>query len=345
MAVNYIKELKNKKKRERKSTEWYSLRPLLGYTDCMFYVIIGARERGKSYAIMEYCLRQWKRLKKPFTWMRLTEASTKKMLQNNAAQFVDADLYRKYDLELTVKGQRVYDHGELMATILALSTAFNDKGVAHFDKDWDGGYNIVLDEFQLERGQRRTVDFFYNLTVQLENLVRSQKDKVRIFMIANSTSECDEMLSMGFNFIPQEFGIYHLASKRCVMDYIENSEEYAKRRKGSVGDILAGNTSNYTNKIEYDISLIHKGRLHAPSYIIQFSKDSADWFTIWDSCIVAPYNKEKKPKIAMKRYIDTLFDTERRDAVFEMYDARAFKFTSLLVKKRFAYYLSLIKKQ
>ena len=293
---------------------------------------------------MDYCLRQWKKKKNPFYWIRLTEASTKKMLSNNAAQMVDPDLYRKYGLELKVKGNQVFDHGELMATVLALSTAYNDKGVALFDNEFTGNFNIVIDEIALEVGQRRTFDANYNLTVQLENLVRSRKDKIRIFMICNNTAEISDALA-AFDFIPQEFGIYKLRSKRCVIDYMPNSEAYEKRRKGTVGDILAGNTANFTNKIETDISLIDKRRLAKPSYIIKFSKDKADWFTVWDGNVIAKYNKEIKPAIAMRRYIDDIFNPELRDQIFAQQDARAFKFHNLITQKQFQYQLSLIKKQ
>ena len=60
-------------------------------------------EAGKSYAVMDYFVHEWKTKHKQFTWLRLTEASQKKLLNNNAAQFVDADIARRFDLELTVK--------------------------------------------------------------------------------------------------------------------------------------------------------------------------------------------------------------------------------------------------
>ena len=339
------KEIISKQKRKElyQKKEWYNIRSILGNTWAMFYILLGARERGKSYSVMEYCLRQWKRCKKSFTWLRLSEASTKKMLSNNGAQLVDPDLYRKYDLDLKVKGNQVFDHGELMCNVLALSTAHNDKGVALFDNENDIGFNIVLDEFQLEKSQKRTFDVSYNLVVSLENLVRSRKNKVRIFFIGNTTEEASDILSM-FNFIPQDFGLYKLKSKRCVIDYIPNSEAYNQRRKGTVGDILAGDTSNFTNKIETDISLLHKGRLTKPQYIIKFSKDKSDWFVVWSGNVVAKYNKEIKPAIAMRRYIDNIFDSEKRDLIYEMNDARAFRFKDLITQKQFQYQLSLIKK-
>lgn len=217
-------------------------------------------------------------------------------------------------------------------------------GVALFDNEYTGNFNIVLDEFQLEKSQRRTFDVSYNLVVELENLVRSRKEKIHIFMIGNTTEEASDILTM-FNFVPQDFGIYKLKSKKCVIDYMPNSEAYNKRRKGTVGDILAGNTSNFTNQIKADISRINKHRLGSPQYIIKFSKDTHDWFTVWNDNTVAPWNKEKKPGIGMKRYVDEYFNTDTQMQIFDQWDARAFKFDCLLTQKRFAYELSLIKKQ
>lgn len=324
--------------------EWYTIRSIMGNSWAFFYILLGARERGKSYSVMEYCLRNWKHHKTPFTWIRLNEASMKKMLSNNAAQMVDPDLYRRFDLDLKVKGNQVFDHGELMATVLSISTAHNDKGVALFDKDYTGNFNIVLDEFQLEKSQRRTFDVSYNLVVELENLVRSRKEKIHIFMIGNTTEEASDILSM-FNFIPQEFGVYKLKSKRAVIDYMPNSKAYENRRKGTVGDILAGSTSNFTNNIETDVSLINKKRLQRPQYIIKFSKDKSDWFTVWNDSTIAKWNKEIKPGIAMRRYVDETFSADIQKQVFEQWDARAFKFNCLLTQKQFAYQLSLVKKQ
>lgn len=325
--------------------EWVSARSIWGCANwAYFYFLIGAREAGKSYDVMDFCLNRYKKKHAPFYWLRLNEASTKKMLQNSAAKMVDADLVRKYHLNLSVKGDDVYDGDNKLATVLALSTAYNSKGVAEFDKDWDKGYTIVLDEFQLEKGQKRTFDVVYNLVVQLENLVRSVKKDVKIIFIGNSTEEASDVLSI-FNFIPEKFGIFKLKAKKCVIVNMKPTEAYLKRRKGTVGDILAGHTSNYTNQIYTDMSLIYKGRLKCPSFIIKFTKDKHDWYTCWDGNIIAPYHGEKKSSFSMKRYIDDQFLPEQRDRIYELYDTRVFKFRNLITQKRFGYDLSLIKRQ
>ena len=43
---------------ERHDSEWYSLRRILGNTWAMFYVLLGARETGKSYSITKFFVKK-----------------------------------------------------------------------------------------------------------------------------------------------------------------------------------------------------------------------------------------------------------------------------------------------
>jgi hypothetical protein len=56
-----LKELKKLQQIEelqkKRESEWYNLDSVLAYDWALFYVLIGARECGKSYAVMDYCLR------------------------------------------------------------------------------------------------------------------------------------------------------------------------------------------------------------------------------------------------------------------------------------------------
>ena len=146
MPKNHVKALL--KKKAKREAEWYSIRSLLGNQWALFYFMIGGREAGKSYATTEFFVRQWKRYGRPFYWLRLTEASQRKLLTNKAEKLVDPDIRRKYGLDLTVIGDGVYEvlkrdktgkkivEKRLMARVLALSTFYNDKGSGLFDKDF-----------------------------------------------------------------------------------------------------------------------------------------------------------------------------------------------------------------
>lgn len=334
--------------------QWYNLRPLLGCANwALFYVILGGREAGKSYAVTNFFVDQYKNKGIPFTWLRLTENQARKLLQNNAEKLVDPDLRRKYNLDLVTSGNNVYEvtkrtspdkHGKtkivekkLMARVYAISTFYSDKG-SIFDKDFlsdpNMRYNIAIDEFEREKGEKNTFDITYSLVNQLENLVRSTKERTKIFFLGNTLEDASDILC-AFNFIPEEFGIFKLKSKRCVIQNIEPSEAYKKRRKGTIADILMPTASTFTNKIETDKTLINKKPLVSPNYVIKFTKSKDDWFTVWDSNIVAKFNGEKKTIIAMRPYLDEVFSPDIQKNMITLFDTRSFQFRNLITFKQF----------
>lgn len=321
------------------SKEWYTIRSILGYSWAIFYILLGAREAGKSYAVLDFFLHDFFVKGKEFVWLRLTEASTKKLLNNNAMQFIDIGLMIKYHIssdDLTVKGTTVFYKGRKMARIMALSTFYSDKGVANFeDKELENemfAYNICCDEFQRERNEKNTFDITYAFVNQLENIVR-HKTNCRIFLIGNTVEECSDILTM-FNFIPETFGRYKLKSKRCVIDYIPPSKKYLQRRKGSIASILAPDASTFTNEQKFDKSKIYKGRLRKPGFIIQFRNEM---FTVWDNNIIARYNKENRPIIPMVPLLinNSVFKSELRDEIILMNYEKKFMFKDLLTQKLF----------
>ena len=325
------------------------------------------REAGKSYSVTDFFCRQFKNKGIPFTWIRLTEAASRKLLQNNAEKLVDPDLRRKYDLDLITSGNNVYAvkredveikkkngtketrskivEKKLFARVYNLSTFYNDKG-SIFDKDFltdpNMRYNIAIDEFEREKGEKNTFDITYSLVNQLENLVRSTKERIKIFFLGNTLEDASDILC-AFNFIPEEFGIYKLKSKRCVIEYIEPSESYLKRRKGTIADILLPTASTFTNKVNVDNTLVDKSPLITPKYVIKFTKNTKDWFTVWNSNIVAKYNGEKKPIIAMRPYIDEVFQVEVQKNMIELFDTRSFTYRNLITFKQFQNNMELLK--
>ena len=321
------------------ASQWYIVRSILGYWWAIFYILLGAREAGKSYSVMRFFLKEYFNKGKEFTWLRLTEASTKKLLNNNAMQFIDIGLMNEFGInstDITVKGNQVFYKGKKMAKILALSTFYSDKGVALFeDKDLEDemfAYNICCDEFQRERNEKNTFDITYAFVNQLENLVR-HKTNCRIFLIGNTVEECSDILTL-FNFIPERFGRYKLKKKRCVIDYIPPSKKYLERRKGSIASLLTPDASTFTNEQKYDRGRIFKGRVYKPQYIIEFRNNK---FTVWDKNIILRYNKENKPTVAMTPLLinNTVFRSELRDEVILMNYERKYYFRDMLTQKLF----------
>lgn len=353
---------KRMKLQEQLNREWYSLRSILGYAWAIFYFLLGGREAGKSYAVTDFFVSQWKRLGRPFYWLRLTETSASKLLMNNAEKLIDPDIRRRWNLDLFVVGDQVYEvtkrgpkkpdgtpgkilEKKLMARVLALNTFYNDKGSGLFDKDFlddpNMYYNICLDEMNREQNEKNTFDIVYAFANQVENIIRSTKKRVRIICIGNTLEEASDILT-AINFIPETFGRYKIKKKRAVVEYIAPSEKYLKRREGTAADILSGNSSTFTNEIKTDRALITKQRLKRPSYVIAFTNETK--FTVWDGNVVAPYNKELcSHTVAMRPYLDYLFEVKARDNVMQMFDTRSYRFRNLVTQKIFKKELALLK--
>lgn len=341
-------------KQRKQQNQWYNLRPILGcFNWAMIAIIIAVRELGKSYSVTNFFVDQYKKKGIPFIWLRLTEAQARKLLQNGAEKLVDPDIRRKYDLELITSGNNVYEvtkrsapdkngrtkivEKKLMARVYALSTFYKDKG-SIFDKDFLNDpsmrYNIALDEFQREAGEKNSFPVLYAFVNQLENLIRSTKDRVKIFCLGNCLEDASEILC-AVDFIPEEYGVYKLKAKRTVIHYVEPSEAYKERRKGTIADLLMPQASTFSGKINTDNTLITKQKLITPVYIIKFTKDPNNWYTIWNNSIVAKYNGEKKPVIAMRPYLDELYSAEQVKTMIELFDTRSFQFRNLITFKQF----------
>ncbi len=277
--------------------------------------------------------------------MRLNDIAVQSMLMNNAAKCFEPILVRKYGLEeIKVRGDSIFlKDGTLLCRVYGLSTAYNVKGAALFDAQKFKGVNIIVDEIAWEKNQRKGFSVCYNLRINIENICRSSRENVRIFMMMNQTEDSPEVLAM-FGFVPLKFGVYKLKRKHCVIDYIPNTAAYNERRKKALANEIDTNTGNFTNKIERDLSLLYKGRLGRPINVIKFSKSSDDWFTLYENNVVGLYKNEKSPAIAMKRYIDETFLPELRDSIIEQNDVRAFQFRDILTQTLFYKALETIKK-
>ena len=278
------------------------------------------------------------------------------------------------------KGNTKIKEKKLFARVFSIATFYNDKGSGLFDKEFledeNMYYNICLDEMNREKSEKNSFDIVYSFTNQLENLVRSTKKRIRVICIGNTLEEASDLLC-AFNFIPEEFGRYKLVKnkkklmeylrelnkchtdadlarvnkkyynvdfgKRAVIEYMQPTEAYTQRRKGTIADILMPTASTFTNKIDTDTTLVYKGRLQKPNYVIKFSKDVDDWFTVYDSNKIRKYNKEKVRAVAMRPYLDEIYDVKSMSNVMQIFDYRSYQFKDLITFKQFQKQMSLLK--
>ena len=336
---------------------FYELRSVLGNDWAIFYLLLGGRDAGKSYGVTQFYVEQFKNKGRPFYWIRLTDKSAGALLTNNAEKLIDPDIRRRYNLDIVTIGNRVYDverdssgkvkKKHLMCTVMALSTFYNDKGSAYFDKDFlndpNQYYNCCLDEMNREIGEKNNFDICYAFVNQMENLFRDTKNRIRIIMIGNTLQDASDLLCL-FNFIPEQFGRYKLKSKRAVVEYMPLTEKYTERRKGTIADLLMGKESTFTNKRQVDDTLVNKKRLITPKYIIKFSRDDNRWYTVWDNNVIKKYNKEScKITYPMRPFIDDIYQVENQKMIIDMFHLRAFQYHDLITFKKFQQEISILK--
>ena len=345
--------------------EWYTVNSLFGNDWAIFYALLGGREAGKSYSVMEYGTKNKLRHKDNFKfyWFRLTEAATNNLLADGGSKLIDPDLKNKYNINTFKKNHTIYTYTPVeevsktgktttkktnvreFCEVLACSTFYNTKGAGYFDNTYKGQYFIVLDEMNREESEKNSFDIVYNFVNLLENVARSTKVNIKVVMIGNTLEEASDILS-AFNFIPDGFGRFKLKSKRAVIDYIMPNEAYKARRKGTIADILLPNASTFTNEVELDRSLlINKRRCERPICVIKFSKSKDTWFTLWNDNIIKDFNNEEKNVIPMRRYLDEVYQQDLVDIIREKFDVRSYKFVNLSCFKRFQKQMKLLKKQ
>lgn len=339
-----------------RKTLYYINRCILGIK-ALFYILIGGRGCGKTYSTQNYCLRKFFKHGELFIWFRLTEASAQKLLQRNAADFIDSKLIEKWKItSITTQNDLVFINGKEAARILPLSTFYSSKGVAlnksgkmqvkdkqltetesakKISRAIKKYRTLVLDEMNREKNEKKTFDISYAFVNQLENICRLDTDR-RIFLLGNSLEEASDIMAGCFNFIPNELGIYKLKRKNAVIHYIEDSEEYKKARSKSIAGMLMPEESTFTNVIKSDMALIQQRAIPKPTAIIRFS--NTKYFTLCGT-IITQYkqqNTSKLPVYAMVPYLSGIpYYKDQAKKIIDMAQQRLFKFDQLLTLKLF----------
>ena len=306
-------------------------------------------------------------------YFRLTDISVKTMLANKAAKAIDPYLIAKYDLEITCKGNIVYDHGKPLIEFYPLvSAGSKGKGVNLYDCNYFNNRPInpktgkpvkryivtIWDEFLMAEGvEKKSVgDPVAQYKIYMEAIMRDQErldyQAVMNFFLANSVSECAPVTGALFNYIPKPdyHRIVKLTRQHTIFWNCPVTKAYLDKRKKSYNaDIMDyDNDPNYTNVVERDLELIKpkRTRIRKITAVIKFSKDRNHWYCLYDDIYIRKWKGEcfsKDIVIPMKRYLDELFNPETMNTVIERYDARGFMYTDLMSQALFTTELKQIK--
>lgn len=366
---------KAKKAKETKDFLYLTTNMPFSYQGISNFVFTAVRGIGKSVISVETAIilkRKYGYENVKCYYFRLTDQSIKAMLANKAEKAIDPYLINKYDLDITCKGNIVYDHGKTLIEFYPLvSAGSKGKGVNLYDCNFFSnrpkGKNgkpikrfvvTIWDEFLMAEGvEKKSVgDPVAQYKIYMEAILRDAErlpyNAVYNYFLANSVSECAPITGALFNYIPKpdNHRIVKLTRKHAIFWNVPVTRQYLEKRKKSYNSDIMDyeNDPNYTNVIEKDLQLIKKKsiRLIRLTNVIKFSTMRTDWFTVYDNLYIRRYRGEgfKRDKvIAMKRYLDEMFSQEAANNVIERYDNRNFMFADIMSMSMFQAKLKQIK--
>lgn len=340
-----------------------------GITD---FIYTATRGIGKSVISVETAII----LKKKYGYenvkcfyFRLTDNSVKAMLANKGEKAIDPYLIDKYNLNITSKGNKIYNDGKLLIEFYPLvSAGSKGKGVNLYDCNFFSKFKksgkktfiiTIWDEFLMAEGiEKKSIgDPVEQYRIYKEAILRdaeviNEYTAVYNFLLANNVSECAAVTGALYNYIPNpnNYKRVFLTRKRAMFWNVPITEAYLDKRKKSYNaNILDySDDPNYAN-VERDLTLIKPKnvRLRKVTQLIKFDKiNKKKWFCLYDGMYIRQYRGEcvsKSIVVAMKRYLDEMFYNELVVSIFERFDARGFKYADLMSMALFQSQLKLIK--
>ena len=369
-----IKEANRKAKIKKKAELGLYLTPnhVFSYHGITDFIYTAVRGIGKSVISVETAIilkRKYGYENVKCFYFRLTDQSIKAMLANKAEKAIDPYLIDKYNLEITAKGNKVFDHGKLLMEFYPLvSAGSKGKGVNLYDCNFFSKYKkdgtktfivTIWDEFLMADGvEKKSIgDPVEQYKIYKEAILRDAEviedyDAVYNFLLANNVSECAAVTGALYNYIPNPDNHKRtkLTRKRAMFWNVPITAAYIEKRKNSYNANILDykNDVNYAN-VQRDLTLVKpkQTRIYKVTAILKFDKfDKKKWFCVYDGKWIRQYSGETVAKDKyhpMKRYLDGVYNADYVKNVFEMYDNRYFGYADLMSMALFQSQLKLLK--
>ena len=323
-----------------------------GFTD---FVLTSVRGIGKTVIGMEIIIqliRKYGAENVKAYYFRINDNSIKALLKPDKA--VDPYLIDKYDMDITIKGNKVFNHGKpLYEAYPLVSAASIGKGVNLYDCNYFNGCHqggkkkfivTIWDEFMQDDGVgRKSVgDPVKQYRIYKEALLRDQEvldyNAVYNILLANNVSECANVTGQLYNYIPNpnNYKRVKLTRKRTVFWNVEVTKAYKeKRAKSYNANMMDYNDDPNYAKVERDLSMIKpkKTQIHKVTQLIMFSKQKSDWFCIYDGKYIRKYHGETVNKnriVTMRRHNDKVFNPELVQNIFDLYDSMCYIYCDII---------------
>lgn len=212
------------------------------------FCTFGSRGRGKTYSGKNLILNRYNKGrygegKKKFAWIRLNEDAIINLLEADGATFFEQTLLDKHKVSVTTRGSNIMFNGEEVGKALSLQKYGSWKGNQFEDFDL-----VIIDELVRSDSEKRTWSIPSAFINTIENICRERKD-VMIIVYANTIDEMLEIKELfGFMPFPGQYGVFKIPSKWTMIEYLQDSKAWKKRKKNTIAGRLAAGKDEFTNQ-------------------------------------------------------------------------------------------------
>lgn len=204
---------------------FYDINKTLTY-NCLFNFIVGNRGGGKTFAFKDWAIRDFKKNKQQFIYLR----RYKEELKEVSTFFDDIREFYPND-ELVVKHNKFYINGELAGYAKPLSTAKISKSTS-FPKV----NKIGFDEFIIEKGVYHYLPDEVVLFLEFYETVARMRD-VRVFFLSNAVTMTNPYFLYFKLSLPYNKNIYR--KDDLLLEFVANPDFIEKKKSTRFGKIIA----------------------------------------------------------------------------------------------------------
>lgn len=214
--------------------DWYNLQKLLSYRPTINkFIIIGARQIGKTFTVKEKVFADWFLYKRQFVWARDNLEALKELKEDNGKKFFEDILTEQNkttkffkNAKIQIKGNSIKINNETAGIFYNLSTFQNKKGSA-----FTNVYNLVLDEFIDEKCKRQTKGKVEQVINSVKSIF-SHREYGESFFLANAIDKSDELLQF-WDLQITNFGLYINKNRKMLCHYADDSSLFKAKREKS----------------------------------------------------------------------------------------------------------------
>ena len=219
---------------------FYDYHKILSY-NCPVNLLFGERGCGKSYGAKDFVIKQFKKNRSQFLYLRRYDNEIKEIFEKTGGQkdFFD-DIKDKYkDTELKAENRKFYYNGEIFGYAKRMTEAQDLKSSVYQNIT-----TIILDEYPIE--DRRHKHYLKNEGMILLGIIDSiirNRSNIRIFILGNAVQglEYSPLFTFFDLSLPYNNDIKLFKDNLILVQYM-NNEEFRKDRQNTLIGRLAKGT-------------------------------------------------------------------------------------------------------